>query len=124
MIRVKLYNLLAERSLSGKEEYEIAFEDGLRPVDIIHREGFHGEEEEAIVVLINDEQGTRGTLLSDGDRVELMIGMVGGSAPLCMVHVGSRPRDMTRRPRNWAACSLSGGATLGVTGGRSAANPR
>ncbi len=78
MIGVKLYNLLAERALSGEEEYEIAFEDGLRPVDIIHREGFRGEEEEAIVVLINDEQAAPQTRLSDGDRVELMISMVGG----------------------------------------------
>ena len=78
MIRIRLYNLLAERSISGEEEYEIAFEDGLRPVDIIHREGFRGEEEEAIVVLINDEQATRQSALSDGDRLELMIGMVGG----------------------------------------------
>ena len=78
MIRVKLYNLLAERSLSGREEYELPYEDGMRPVDVIHREGFHGEEEEAIVVLINDEQATRQTVLSDGDRVELMINMVGG----------------------------------------------
>lgn len=78
MIRVKLYNLLAERSLSGKDEYEIPFEEGLRPVDIIRREGFHGEEEEAIVVLINDEQATRQIPLSDGDRVEFMINMVGG----------------------------------------------
>ena len=78
MIRVRLYSLLAERSLSGKEEYEIAFEGGLRPVDIIHREGFHGEEEEAIAVLINEEQATRQSALSDGDRVELMINMVGG----------------------------------------------
>ncbi|MCH8994980.1 MAG: MoaD/ThiS family protein [Chloroflexi bacterium] len=78
MIRVKLYNLLAERSLSGREEYELPYEDGMRPVDVIHREGFHGEEEEAIVVLINNEQATRQTVLSDGDRVELMINMVGG----------------------------------------------
>ena len=78
MIRVRLYHLLAERSLSGKEEYQIPFEDGLRPVDIIHREGFYGEEEEAIVVLVNDEQAAGETPLSDGDRVELMIGMVGG----------------------------------------------
>ena len=78
MIRVRLYNLLAERSLSGKDEYEIPFEVGLRPIDIIHREGFHGEEEQAIVVLVNDEQATRETALSDGDRVELMINMVGG----------------------------------------------
>ena len=78
MIRVKLYNLLAERSLSGREEYELPYEDGMRPVDVIHREGFHGEEEEAIVVLINNEQATRQTVLLDGDRVELMINMVGG----------------------------------------------
>lgn len=78
MIRVRFYNLLAERSLSGKQEYEIPFEEGLRPVDIIHREGFHGEEAEAIVILINDEQATRQTPLSDGDRVEFMINMVGG----------------------------------------------
>ena len=78
MIHIRLYNLLADRSLSGKDEYEIPFEDGLRPADIIHREGFHGEEEQAIVVLVNDEQATRETALSDGDRVELMINMVGG----------------------------------------------
>ena len=78
MIRVKMYNLLAERSISGEEEYEIAFEEGLRPVDIIHREGFRGAEEESIVVLINDEQATRQSALSDGDRLELMISMVGG----------------------------------------------
>lgn len=78
MIRVKLYNLLAERSLSGKEEYEVPFEPGMRPVDLIHREGFRGEEAAAIVVIVNDEQATRDTALADGDRVELMINMVGG----------------------------------------------
>ncbi len=78
MIRVKLYNVLAERSLSGKAEYEVPFEDGLRPLDVMHREGFRGEEEGSIVVLINDRQASRETPLSDGDRVELMINMAGG----------------------------------------------
>ena len=78
MIHVRLYNLLAERSISGKDSYDVPFEEGLLPIDIIHREGFRGEEAEAIVVLINDEQATRQTPLSDGDRVELMINMVGG----------------------------------------------
>jgi molybdopterin converting factor small subunit len=78
MIRVKFYNLLAERSLSGREVYEVPFQDGLLPLDLIHREGFRGEEEEAIVVLVNDEQATRETPLSDGDRVEFIINMVGG----------------------------------------------
>ncbi len=78
MIRVKFYNLLAERSISGQDSYDLPFEDGLLPIDIIHREGFRGEEAEAIVVLVNDEQATRQTPLSDGDRVEFMINMVGG----------------------------------------------
>ena len=78
MVHVRLYNLLAERSLSGQEEYDVAYEDGLRPLDIIQREGFRGEEAEAIVVLVNDEQATRQTPLTDGDRVEFLINMVGG----------------------------------------------
>jgi len=78
VIRVKFYNLLAERSISGQDSYDLPFEDGLLPIDIIHREGFRGEEAEAIVVLVNDEQATRQTPLSDGDRVEFMINMVGG----------------------------------------------
>lgn len=78
MVYVRMYNLLAERSLSGKEQFEVEFEDGMKASDIIHKEGFFGEEEEAIVVLVNDEQATRQTALSDGDRVEFMINMVGG----------------------------------------------
>jgi len=78
MVKVKLYNLLAGRSLSSRQEYEVSFEEGLRPADIIQREGFRGDEEEAIVVLVNDERTTSQRPLSDGDRVELMIGMVGG----------------------------------------------
>jgi len=78
VIRVKFYNLLAERSLSGREEYDVPFEDGLRAIDLIHREGFQGEEAEAVVVLVNDEQSTREASLSDGDRVEFLINMVGG----------------------------------------------
>jgi len=78
MIRVKFYNLLAERSLSGRDQYETPFEQGLRAIDLIHKEGFHGEEAEAIVVLVNDEQATREAALSDGDRVEFLINMVGG----------------------------------------------
>jgi molybdopterin converting factor small subunit len=79
MIRVKLYNLLAERSISGRDAYELPFEAGMRPADIIRREGFAGEEAEAILVLVNEEQATQETPLSDGDRVELMINMVGGA---------------------------------------------
>ena len=78
MVHVKMYNLLAERSLSGRERYDIPYRQGLRPVDIIRSEGFRGEEEEAIVVIINDSQGGREDTLQDGDQVEFLINMVGG----------------------------------------------
>jgi len=78
VIRIKFYNLLAERSMTGQEEYEVPFEEGLRAIQLINREGFLGEEAEAIVVLVNDEQSTRDARLSDGDRVEFLINMVGG----------------------------------------------
>ncbi len=78
MVHVRMYNLLAERSLSGQERFEVPFADGMLPADIIHKEGFFGEEEAAIIVIINDEQATRQTALADGDRVEFMINMVGG----------------------------------------------
>jgi sulfur carrier protein ThiS len=65
--------------MSGLEEYEVPFEPGLRAIDLIHKEGFFGEEAEAIVVLLNDEQTTRDAAFSDGDRVEFLINMVGGS---------------------------------------------
>ncbi len=78
MIQVRMYNLLAERSLTGQERYEVEFVEGMIAADIIHKEGFFGDEEAAIVVILNDEQSTRQTALTDGDRVEFMINMVGG----------------------------------------------
>ena len=69
VVRVKLYSLLAERSLSGRDAYEVPFREGLRPIDLIHAEGFYGDEAAAIVVIVNDQHA---------DRVELMISMVGG----------------------------------------------
>ena len=78
MIHVRLQSVLAERSLSGKEQYDVVFEEGLRAVDLMLREGFRGEDQTAIGVLINDEQANRETPLSDGDRLELMMNMAGG----------------------------------------------
>ena len=78
MIHVRLQTVLAERSLSGKEQYTVPFEEGMRPVDLLRREGFRGEDQAAIVVLINEEQANRETPLSDGDRLDLMMNMAGG----------------------------------------------
>jgi molybdopterin converting factor small subunit len=82
VVRVKWYSLLAERSLSGRDAYQVPFREGLRPIDLIHAEGFYGDEAEAIVVIVNDEHAGRETPLRDGDSVELMINMVGGAGQL------------------------------------------
>lgn len=79
MITVKLYDLLQERSLSGKETYEIPYHEGMTPLDVIRREGFSGEEAQAILALVNDEQSAKDRPLKDGDRVELVMAMVGGA---------------------------------------------
>lgn len=80
MIKVKLYDLLQERSLSGKDEYEVPFAEGMTPLDLIRREGFSSEEAQAILAIVNDEQRPKETPLQDGDRVELVMAMVGGTA--------------------------------------------
>jgi sulfur carrier protein ThiS len=79
MITVKLYDLLQERSLSGKDKYDMPYREGLTPLDVIRSEGFNGEEAQAILALVNDEQSAKDQPLKDGDRLELVMAMVGGA---------------------------------------------
>jgi sulfur carrier protein ThiS len=80
MISVKLYDLLQERSLSGKDHYEVPYQEGMTPLDLIRREGFTSEEAQSILAIVNDEQRSKDEPLKDGDRVELVMAMVGGAA--------------------------------------------
>lgn len=78
MIQVKLHPLLAKRAHSQQEQREIAYEPGLRAVDLLLREGFRAVDAEAVMMLCNDDQIEPETALHDGDRVEFMVAIQGG----------------------------------------------
>jgi len=77
-LSVRVQDILAERSKSGELKLDMAFEPGMVAGDVVAREGFSGEEAQAIVVMVNAAQATKDTPLSDGDSVELVTQMVGG----------------------------------------------
>jgi len=78
MIAVKLMPLLAKRATSRKEQLSVSFAAGLTPGAVAEAEGFHGPDLEAILAIVNGQQVELDTLLSDGDALELLIGIAGG----------------------------------------------
>lgn len=78
MIDVKLMPLLAKRATSRREQLTLAFAPGLTPGAVAEAEGFSGPDLEAILAVVNGNQVELDTPLSDGDRLELMVGIAGG----------------------------------------------
>ena len=81
MIDVRMSDILAERAVSGEMRLRLPYETGMSAGDVVRREGFRGEEAQAILTMVNGEQRPHRHPLADGDTVELVIPMVGGSAP-------------------------------------------
>jgi sulfur carrier protein ThiS len=80
MLQVTLHPLLAKRATSKAERREVAYQPGLTPLAILLDEGFSELDAEAVMVLRNDTQIEPDTTLADGDRIEFMVGIQGGSA--------------------------------------------
>jgi sulfur carrier protein ThiS len=78
MIDVKLMPLLAKRATSRKEQLTVPFAQGITPAAVAEAEGFSGPDLEAILAVVNGNQVELDTLLNDGDRLELMVGISGG----------------------------------------------
>lgn len=78
-VHVRFFPLLARRARSRQETLDIAFQPGLRPIDIIRAEGFSDTDAEAIMVLVNDRQAELDAPVQDGDRLEFMVAMSGGA---------------------------------------------
>ena len=78
MIDVKLMPLLAKRATSRKEQIVVPFAQGITPAAVAEAEGFSGPDLEAILAVVNGNQVELDTLLNDGDRLELMVGIAGG----------------------------------------------
>ena len=58
----------------------VEWREGLTPLAIFLGEGFSEADAEAVMVIVNDAQAARGSELRDGDRVEFMVSIQGGSA--------------------------------------------
>lgn len=78
MIDVKLMPLLAKRAVSRQEQLTVSYRSGLTPAAVAEGEGFSGDDLEALLAVVNGTQVELDTPLSDGDRLELMIGIAGG----------------------------------------------
>ncbi len=80
MIQVKWFPTLAKRTKLKQERADIGWHDGLTPHEVFLGEGFKEADADAVMVIINDAQAEMRTQLKDGDRLEFMVSIQGGSA--------------------------------------------
>ena len=77
-IEVRLFPTLQNLSLSKRENFEVVWHEGLPAMEILQDEGFDEKDADAILPVINDQQGWLTTPLQDGDCLELRINLQGG----------------------------------------------
>ena len=77
-VQVKMFMTLVPLSKSKRGQYEVDFQPGLTPKDLLDAEEFSAEDQEAIAVVINSAQAQPDTPLNDGDRVDLLVNLQGG----------------------------------------------
>lgn len=78
-VQVKLFMTLVPLSKSKKPQFELPWRDGLTVADILDHEGFFGDDREAIAAVVNSQQAAEDSPLADGDRVDLLVNLQGGS---------------------------------------------
>ena len=77
-VQVKLFMTLIPLSKTKRPTFEVDWSDGLTVKDLLNAEGFSEQDQEAIAAVINNVQAQHGDLLSDGDRVDLLVNLQGG----------------------------------------------
>ncbi len=78
-VTFKMFPILANLSKSKLGVQDVEWFEGITPQHLIDLEGFSAQDQEAIAVVVNDAQARRDTALVDGDRVELLVNIAGGS---------------------------------------------
>lgn len=78
-VQVKLFMTLVPLSKTKRPTFEVDWTDGLTVKDLLDAEGFSEQDQEAIAAVINDAQAQHSDALNDGDRVDLLVNMQGGS---------------------------------------------
>ena len=77
-VHFKMFPILANLSTSKLTDQDVDWFEGITPQDLIDQEGFEGQDQEAIAVVVNDTQSKKDAVLADGDRVELLVNIAGG----------------------------------------------
>lgn len=78
-VRVRWFSTLVPRTRSKQAETSVPWRAGLTPRDLLREEGFSDVDAEAIMAVVNDAQADLDTPLADGDRLEFMVSIQGGS---------------------------------------------
>jgi len=79
MIEVILHPLLVKRATSHQATRSVPYRAGLTPLALLLEEGFSQVDAEAVMILRNDTQIEPESDLEDGDRVEFMVAIQGGT---------------------------------------------
>ncbi len=77
-VQVKWFPTLIKRTRSKQDTTEVAWRDGLTPIEVFRDEGFNDADAEAVMVIINNVQAEASTALKDGDRLEFLVSIQGG----------------------------------------------
>jgi len=77
-VQVKWFPTLIKRTRSKQDMTEVAWRDGLTPIEVFRDEGFNDADAEAVTVIINNVQAEASTALKDGDRLEFLVSIQGG----------------------------------------------
>ncbi|MDE2967790.1 MAG: hypothetical protein OXS30_09960 [Chloroflexota bacterium] len=78
-ISVKLFMTLVPLSRSKKSSLSVDWFDGITAQHILEAEEFSEQDQEAIAVVINSVQAQVDDPLNDGDQVDLLVNLQGGS---------------------------------------------
>ena len=78
-ISVKLFMTLVPLSKSKQPQLSVDWFDGITAQHILEAEEFSTQDQEAIAVVINSVQAQPDDPLNDGDEVDLLVNLQGGS---------------------------------------------
>lgn len=76
MISVTMFATVAGRSRSKRRNFQVPYREGMTALDIVSSE-FSRADVKLIMVLVNNKQMPRETVLADGDKVALALLIAG-----------------------------------------------
>lgn len=79
MTQVQWFPTLVKRMKSKQARTEVAWLEGLTPLDVFLAEGFNKADAEVVMVVINDAQASMDTALGESDRLEFLVSIQGGA---------------------------------------------